>query len=322
MKPLWDRWNDLPDYILGITEEIWEGRGIAKLHDYFAEDVIFRMPSGLGVGNKAVIAATMATLAEFPDRQLLGEDVIWSGTEDLGMLSSHRLFCTATHTGHGMFGAPTGKPVQFRAIAECHVKNGVIDDEWLTRDTGAVCRQLGRTAKDHARRLIDMQGGPSRAKRPFTPDQDRPGPYQGQGNDHVAGVRLAAILRSVMQTDLAVIRRDYDRACTLHQPGGVTGRSWTDAEEFWIGLRAAFPDATFRIDHQIGLADDLMGPRGAVRWSLHGQHDGWGSFGPPTGAQVYIMGFTHADFGPRGLRTECTVFDEVAIWQQIHFHTG
>jgi len=128
------------------------------------------------------------------------------------MLSSHRLFCTATHTGHGMFGAPTGKPVQFRAIAECHVKNGVIDDEWLTRDTGAVCRQLGRTAKDHARRLIDMQGGPSRAKRPFTPDQDRPGPYQGQGNDHVAGVRLAAILRSVMQTDLAVIRRDYDRA--------------------------------------------------------------------------------------------------------------
>ena len=30
------------------------------------------------VGNKGVIGATMATLAEFPDRRLLGEDVIWS----------------------------------------------------------------------------------------------------------------------------------------------------------------------------------------------------------------------------------------------------
>ena len=34
----------------------------------------------------------MATLAEFPDRMLLGEDVIWSGTPEEGMLSSHRIF--------------------------------------------------------------------------------------------------------------------------------------------------------------------------------------------------------------------------------------
>ena len=29
------------------------------------------------VGNDRIVAATMATLAEFPDRELLGEDVIW-----------------------------------------------------------------------------------------------------------------------------------------------------------------------------------------------------------------------------------------------------
>ena len=40
---------------------------------------------------KNVIAATMATLAEFPDRTLYGEDVIWSGTPEEGMLSSHEL---------------------------------------------------------------------------------------------------------------------------------------------------------------------------------------------------------------------------------------
>jgi hypothetical protein len=51
----------------------------------------------------------MATLAEFPDRTLFGEDVIWSGTPEDGMLSSHRLHSTATHANPGVYGAPTGR---------------------------------------------------------------------------------------------------------------------------------------------------------------------------------------------------------------------
>jgi hypothetical protein len=50
----------------------------------------------------------MATLAEFPDRQLLGEDVIWSGTPEEGMLSSHRIISTATHLGDGVYGRGHG----------------------------------------------------------------------------------------------------------------------------------------------------------------------------------------------------------------------
>ena len=47
------------------------------LHRYYASDVVVRSPASLVVGNEAVIAATMATQAELPDRLLLGEDVIW-----------------------------------------------------------------------------------------------------------------------------------------------------------------------------------------------------------------------------------------------------
>lgn len=50
-----------------------------------------------------VVGATMATLAEFPDRTLLGEDVIWSGSPEQGMLSSHRILSTATHMGDGIY---------------------------------------------------------------------------------------------------------------------------------------------------------------------------------------------------------------------------
>ena len=104
MKGFSDRFIDFPDYILGITMEIWEGRGLGTLNTYYSHDIIVRSPGSLVIGNANVIGATMATLAEFPDRRLLGEDVIWSGTPEEGMLSSHRILSTATHLGDGVYG--------------------------------------------------------------------------------------------------------------------------------------------------------------------------------------------------------------------------
>jgi hypothetical protein len=42
----------------------------------------------------------------------------------------------------------------------------------------------------------------------------------------------------------------------------------TMADRFWMGLRAAFPSATFTIHHRIGRDDPMMPPRAALRWSL------------------------------------------------------
>ena len=123
------------------------------------------------------------------------------------MLSSHRIYCTATHLGHGTFGAPTGTKVTFRAIADCHAKDNVIDDEWLTRDQGAICRQLGWEPRAFVEAQIAREGGPEHASRPFTPDQDRPGPYLGRGNEDPWGEELAHILRRLMEAAVAVIGR-------------------------------------------------------------------------------------------------------------------
>ena len=65
-----------------------------------------------------------------------------------------------------------------------------------------------------------------------------------------------------------------------------------------------------------------MPPRAALRWSLWGKHDGFGAFGEPSGAEVYVMGISHAEFGPWGLRREWVLFDETAIWKQILMHSG
>lgn len=312
MKGFDPQYRDLPDYILKVTKEIWEDRGLHTLHRSYAPDIVVRSPASVVVGNGGVIGATMATLAEFPDRALLGEDVIWSGDEEAGFLSSHRLFSTATHLGDGAYGRATGRTLAYRIIADCHVSAGVIDDEWLIRDQGAIVRQMGTTPEEYARRRI-AEGAPA----PLTPETDRPGPYTGTGNDDEVGERHAALLARIMAADLAAIPETYDRAVQIETPGGATGHGWGACDRFWLGLRAAFPDALFRIEHRIGRRDPGMAPRSALRWSLHGTHSGWGAFGRPTGATVYVLGMSHAEWGPWGLRRDWTLFDETAVWTQI-----
>jgi predicted ester cyclase len=316
------KWKDFPDYIIGITKEIWEDRGVATLHHYYAKDIPVRSPASLVVGNAAVIKATLATIAEFPDRQLLAEDVIWCGDATGGFLSSHRLLCTATHARDGVYGAATGKVLKYRVIADCAALRNQIFDEWLVRDQGAIVRQLGIDPKAYAADLIAREGGPDRCVRPFTPTMDVDGGYHGRGNDHPAGQRYADILTRIMGADLAVIPREYDRAVHLELPGGVTAHGPGAADVFWSGLRAAFPAATFELHHVIGRDDPAFSPRAALRWSLTGKHEGWGPFGPPTGADVHIMGLSHGEFGPWGLRREYVLIDETAIWKQILLKTG
>jgi predicted ester cyclase len=333
MRGFEEKWRDVPDYIIGITKEIWEDRNIGALRGCYADGLIVRSPASVVIDNSRVIAATMATLAEFPDRELFGEDVIWcedvEGSTDASdaFLSSHRLYCTATHTRPGMYGAPTGRRLTYRILADCAIRDNAIYDEWLVRDQSAVVIQMGQNVVDWTRDLIAREGGPERCVKPMTLADNAGGPYTGHGNDNEWGARYADTLRSIMAADMNVIPARYDRACALHYPGGYDAHGWREADQFWMGLRAAFPDAEFTVDHVIGRNDPLMPPRAAVRWSLHGKHSGWGCFGTPTGADVYIMGISHADFGPFGngeptIRREFTLIDETAIWKQILLQTG
>jgi hypothetical protein len=129
----------LHDYIIGITEQIWEGRQIDLIRRYYSPDCWLLTPSGIVTGVEAVITGTKATLAMFPDRELLGEDVIWSNDgQKRGLLSSHRIISPMTHRGDGVFGKATGRTMRIRTIADCLVVGDVITEEWLVRDQGAM----------------------------------------------------------------------------------------------------------------------------------------------------------------------------------------
>ncbi len=319
------RWSGPEDYVLGITRDIWEDRRIASLLEHYAPDLIVRSPASVIRGNDGIIAATLATLAEFPDRELFGEDVIWTGAQE-GFLSSHRLLCRARHMGAGQYGLPTGRALEYRILADCYCAGNAVHDEWLVRDQSAIIDQMGWEIEAWTRAQIHREGGPERCVKPLGPQTDLAGPYRGRGNDEPWGARLEAILTGLMRAEFSQVAQHYDRAAALHYPRHRHGVGHEAADRFWLGLRATLPSAAFTVHHVMGQSGNHLPPRAAIRWSLEGRHEGAGRFGPPSGAQLYVMGITHVEFGGPGsgdrIRREWSLIDETAIWKQILLATG
>lgn len=310
-----DGFQDFTGYILAGTRAIWEERRLAEgLAAIYHPGVIHRDAQGVVQGADALLASGMAEMQVLQDRRLLSEDVIWSGTERRGFLGSQRMVVIGHHAGPGPFGAPTGLRLRYRVMADRFAKQSRISDEWQVADTAAILRQLGSDPQTHARTRLEAADS---AEPVFCPEVDVPGPYTGRGNDSTWGMAFEMLLERLMAGKLDVVPDQYDRACQLAYPGGTEQHGWAEAERFWLGLRLAFPSAVFAVHHRIGIEEPMLPPRAALRWSLTGTHDGWGLFGRPTGARVHVMGISHAEFGPEGLRREWTLFDSVAVWMQI-----
>jgi predicted ester cyclase len=322
MKPDVGAYSDVPDFIYGITRKIWEDRGIGgKLDRYYAPDILLRAATGLTTGNAGVTAQTLQTLHQFPDRQLVGEDVIWTDGGDGSFLSSHRLISVMRHTGDGSYGPATGRVVRSRIIADCWVVGTVVTEEWLVRDQAAFARCLGLEPRALAERMVadDLrQGGKVQF---FLPEHDRPGRYRphiqaGREVEHyIAGYR-----RLWQAKETAAVAELYFHGAALAIPGGETRYGHADIDRFYLGYLASFPDGVLTIDSAIVNRDPEQPPRVALRWSFRGTHSGFGHFGPPSGASVYIMGLSHAQFVQGKIRQEWMLIDEVAVWKQILAH--
>lgn len=316
------KFADLPDYIEKVTREIWEERGIGgSLDKYYAPDVIVRASNAIITNNRGVAAATLATLHEFPDRQLVYEDVIWIGNEDDGFLSSHRLISVMHKQGDGVYGPASGAMVRSRIIADCVVRDNQITEEWLVRDHASFAVCLGETPEALGRRLAEDDLERTGSVTVFTPAVDKPGPYRATVDDRPVAKRYAAAWLEVWGTKTpAAIRDYYHIGVSAFVPGGEALNGQRDLDRFVISYLASFPDAQLTIDHLIVNDDPGRPIRLALRWSITATHSGWGRFGKPTGAAVYILGMTHAYMVDGKVTMEWVLIDEVAIWKQIYGH--
>ena len=323
------QFKDLPDFILKITYQIWENNDVESIRKYYADvpDVSLatptRSPSGVIYGAEPVIEATLASKKLFSDRTLLGEDVIWIGNDHEGYFSSHRILSTATHNTDGLYGKATGKKLVYRGIADCACKNNQVYDEWLVRDQGAIVRQIGIDPKEFAYNLIMKEGGIDKAEQPFNNSTSIKSIYNSPKlPESNTGKTYGNILQRIMNGEKNVIEENYDRAIQQYQPGGFIKYGREKVISFWNNLKFCFPDSRFNIEHISFTENNNEPKKAAIRWSLSGKHSGTGIFASPSGADVYVMGINHAEFGSRGIKNEWTLYDETMIWKQILMQTG
>lgn len=303
--------QDLDHYIRVITDRIWEGRRLEDIRRYYGPDCAVETPSSVSIGIDPVIEGTRKTLEAFPDRRLLAEDVIISGDDEEGFLSSHRIFSPMTHAGPGAFGPPTGRPVHVRTVADCVCRSNRIIHEWLVRDQAAIARAIGRHERDVAQDWLDAAAGWTKSVMPAAP-----APYRSWVEPSGAAADMAhAWLDHLRHPSFAQRSVSTDIICAL--PGGAAAVGPAQRSAFWASLLTALPNPHVVIEHLV--SNDRPGRATAVamRWRWHARHEGPGRYGEPTGKPVEIMAITHAEIERGQVVREWVLIDEVATWMQV-----
>ncbi len=318
------RYKNIVDYIIGVTHEIWEEHGIGKLYDYYANNVKMHTASGLKFGREAVIAATLESQAAFPDRRLVGEEVIWAGNNVDGFYTSHRIMHEGTNRGWTPYGPPTGKRVRYRAIADCICRRDMMVEEWISRDELTLVRQLGLDPVQTAKEMIAKEKD-SDLQLSIAGDIDHrvgqlpPEPWpQAQSEQFEPEDFVGRMMHEIWNWRLLNKAREYYHENFVFE--GPSGRSFKgigDFQTYALSLLSPFPDLSIQLDHFCHVGDERSGYRVATRWSMSGTHTGYGVYGEPTGNPIRLIGFSHHVIKGGRIVSENTLFDEFVLLKQV-----
>lgn len=318
-----DDYVDIVDYIIQITHRIWEEKAIGLIYDTYIHNISIWTTEGRSYGRDEVVAGTIRTLAAYPDVRLYGDEVIWSGNDEDGFHTSHRIVWAAHNTGYSVYGPPTGRRILRTGIANCLVKDNRIVEEWIARDEMAAVLQLGYDPFEAAAQMVP-QGGIAAHQAAFG-ELER---VQGQSTPR----RMPP--RSEPGFDLEdFVRRTYheiwdwrmlNKIDAYYAPGfvchTVPARRLVGPGPYkahLLGLMAAFPDAHLVIEHLYWMGDGRGGYKVMVRWNLQGTHRGPGPYGPPSGKRVSLMGISHLHIAGGKILEEWMVYDEFALLKQL-----
>ncbi len=304
-------------YIIDVTYKIWEERGIGRIRDWYAVDCPVRTPHGVTNSVESVVQSTLETLHEFPDRQLLPEDIIIGDTSE-GFLSSHRVRSTATHSGNGFFGLATNRPIMMLTIADCLCEKDRVVEEWLVRDQAGMALQLGCDPVELGKGLGEKKpenysiGNDSMTKRWSDPNG-----ITIIGSKEISD-RIIKTYDSIWNDkNLNIMEENYDRAIRFEGPTAHLSYGRFRTGNFFKSVLASIPDGRFQPHHIIVKQETEKAVRVALRWSYCGSHNGRGRYGAPSGVPLALLGISQFELRQGRIVNEWLLLDETAIYAQI-----
>lgn len=315
-------YTDVVSYILGITFEIWEQRQVDTILDYYGADIEVFSLEGITHGAREMVTGTHATLEAFPDRLLLGDDIIWSGNLTCGF-SSHRITSPMTNLGDTVFAPATGRTIRTMNIADCEITNGQITGEWLLRDNLALVNQLGVDTAEAAKKIADrmddeLQGWLRREHQRTLSGVPATASTLGEASPDRHETFARNTLTAAWSTgETTVLEQAYAPYAVLHRAPVRIFSGREDTLGHYAAWRKAFPDARLTVDHVCSQPFGSNGSHVAARWSIAATQQGQFANLSPSGRPVYIVGVTHWRLVNERIVVEWTVFDEISLQAQL-----
>ena len=327
MNPMTDYSSseEIVDYILRITREIWEDRNPDLVMRYYGPEARIHALGGIMRGAVEVTENTRAMQTAFPDRLVIGENVVCSPLEDGAWLSSHRIRSPMTSTGENAYGPATGRKVTTYVFADCVVKNGMIEKEWLVRDNLSLVRQLGLDPQEVVRREA-TRNHPDEHSRWLAGERKRvldgaPPPADAAAHQNPRQDPLG-FAREVL---LGLWQRPSEFCETAYAPYAVLSDSDREVAGaaailgHYASMRESLKVLRLSVDH-VGLQARGGGCTLAARWTAAVEHSREFEGLPASGAAVLLMGITHWWLTGGRVAREWTVIDRLALMEQILRH--
>lgn len=314
--------DEIVDYILRITREIWEDRNPDLVMRYYGAEARIHALGGIMRSAAEVTENTRAMQAAFPDRLVIGEDVVCSPLEGGAWLSSHRIRSPMTSKGYNAYGPATGRKVTTYVFADCVVKNGMIEKEWLVRDNLSLVRQLGldplevarrEAARSHPddhfrwlagerKRVLDAPPSASDSASPPEPQHDPPG-------------FAREVLHGLWQRPSEFCEAAYAPYAVLSDSGREVAGAAAILSHY-ARMRESLKVLRLSVDHA-GLQARGSGWTLAARWTAAAEHSSTFAGLQASRAPLFIMGISHWWLIGGRVACEWTVFDRLALMEQI-----
>ncbi|MEO1247257.1 MAG: ester cyclase [Pseudomonadota bacterium] len=317
-------YRNIVDYIVRITHRIWEDRDVEYIAQTYSDDSHVFDDYGLQRGCQKIIADTHHTTGAFSDIELVADEIVWAGNDEVGFHTSHRTLIRGTNDGDSKYGPATNKTVDVLVIANCVALNNEIYLEHVLYNTSEMLEQLGldldaMTAKlvstapagwPRSREIWDQLRAAGRPAKPISIAEP------------VDGFDVDAFVRR--QLDRLWNCQDYaaldDAYADDFEFEGATNRRFSGAagyRELIESLLTAFPDLTLAVDEVYWMGNGDDGFLVSERWSAEATHAGDGLYGPATGKPVTIWGITQHEIRDGRIQREWMLFNELDLKMQI-----
>jgi predicted ester cyclase len=296
------RYHNIVDYILKITEDIWEKKDVKLIKDTYKKDILIHIGARKINGVDKVIGGTNDTLASFPDRKMGAEAVIWSTDNKGDFYSSHRILSSATNQGSTVFGKPTDKKISFRTVADCKIANNKIYEEWLVRDNLSILLQLGFDPIEMAKKDTTYKEHPiSISVNPLTEiiahDLSEP-----------EGLIYSLITNVWKNKELDGIENYFSENSTLHAICNQDIYGVNNIKEYIQSILNSFKEVTINVDritsNRKGNSTEI-----AARWYIRGRSTKSGIFGIDSEEEIFVPVISHYNIENGKITNEWMVYD-------------